>query len=225
MSHERLDHGRADQEQAEPRERRPPVAELHGEAEVVADPEALGPGDVDDTAEPRTELGERRQRGGDGAGVVAGVAGQRESDGDAHDRGDDAGEVDPEEIADAPAHPDCRCRRIRAPPELPTGRGSEDDEGPGSTGSGYRARRVGRSTGPERTKTGTHSTGTATGNGNRLPSTLRWASNNSRGESPMSPGPEDQWRPPEPPPGRSPRPGSNGSPLKPGTGRSGCRGS
>jgi cell division protease FtsH len=32
----------------------------------------------------------------------------------------------------------------------------------------------------------------------------------------MSPGPEDQWRPPEPPPGRSPRPGSNGSPLKQG---------
>jgi cell division protease FtsH len=32
----------------------------------------------------------------------------------------------------------------------------------------------------------------------------------------MSPGPEDQWRPPEPPPGRSPRPGSPGGPSKPG---------
>ncbi|MDQ1385202.1 MAG: cell division protease FtsH, partial [Actinomycetota bacterium] len=33
----------------------------------------------------------------------------------------------------------------------------------------------------------------------------------------MSPGPEDQWRPPEPPPGRSPRPGGpGGSPLKAG---------
>jgi cell division protease FtsH len=32
----------------------------------------------------------------------------------------------------------------------------------------------------------------------------------------MSPGPEDQWRPPEPPPGRSPRPGTPGGPLKAG---------
>ncbi len=32
----------------------------------------------------------------------------------------------------------------------------------------------------------------------------------------MSPGPEDQWRPPEPPPGRSPRPGSSGGPLRSG---------
>jgi cell division protease FtsH len=33
----------------------------------------------------------------------------------------------------------------------------------------------------------------------------------------MSPGPEDQWRPPEPPPGRSPRPGSpGGGPLRSG---------
>ena len=32
----------------------------------------------------------------------------------------------------------------------------------------------------------------------------------------MTPGPEDQWRPPEPPPGRSPRPGSPGGPARPG---------
>ena len=32
----------------------------------------------------------------------------------------------------------------------------------------------------------------------------------------MSPGPEDQWRPPEPPPGRSPRPGSPGGPIRSG---------
>ena len=32
----------------------------------------------------------------------------------------------------------------------------------------------------------------------------------------MSPGPEDQWRPPEPPPGRSPRPGAPGGPMRTG---------
>ncbi|MDQ1457230.1 MAG: cell division protease FtsH [Actinomycetota bacterium] len=32
----------------------------------------------------------------------------------------------------------------------------------------------------------------------------------------MTPGPEDQWRPPEPPPGRSPRPGAPGGPTRPG---------
>ena len=31
----------------------------------------------------------------------------------------------------------------------------------------------------------------------------------------MTPGPEDQWRPPEPPPGRSPRPGPPGA-MRPG---------
>src|SRR5262245_3888193 len=37
------------------------------------------------------------------------------------------------------------------------------------------------------------------------------------GDSLMSPGPEDQWRPPEPPPGRSPRPGGpTGGPMKTG---------
>jgi hypothetical protein len=73
-----------------------------------------------------------------------------------------------------------------------TGDGEED---PGSTASGYRAHDLNRP--PE-----------STGNGSRRPSAIRCSTSDRRGESFMTPGPEDQWRPPEPPPGRSPRPGS-----------------
>ena len=167
---------------------------------------ALGAGDLGDAAEPGAELAEGRQRGRQRAGVVGGVAGDREPDRRAHDR-------------------DRRCRRRRSrrsrrdpsaagdPPGASPASDDGQDPDPPAQATERRSRsRRGAAVDGSPARSGTQDRPRHYRERESSPVRHTMAPNDCRGETLMSPGPEDQWRPPEPPPGRPPRPGRNGSP-------------